>query len=463
MKRLVYFLLFLLLVLLIILYKCCHKQDYVPPIQLDSHVPNQIVVNFENHPNLPAFTTEVNRLGYRLVAACPCSDKLVLLEDTTGRVRLNPDGEVSTPAGNNGGDGTGVSRNYRFGTQKFGQTDDSLVNYYPQAINPQDNVIASIVDSGVDFDNTALVPHLFQNALGSTYCSPAKPDGRYGINIPFAMGRGASGETIEPKDNEDHGTFINGIVAGKANVKDVSRSNIEQFTGGNENIAIRQLNISFSSPSKEGNLFDALCGIHYALSKGAKIINASWGLVTYNNSFKEMAIFKTTLDELAAPQNDALLIVSAGNDTINFDSDGKGRLAWPAAFSRARVIGSSLFDYHDHVITVGAWNLQNNDIAYFSNRGSLVDIYAPGFNVLSIVRGSNKFANDVSNKGTSFAAPFVTRTAAIMKGKGNALNPKLTAAQIKHLIIGTSQLYTPLTSSGSVQLLRHRQAINAVK
>ena len=464
-KQILWLLLFLLLLILIIWYKCCRPDSP----KVSNHVPNQLIVNF-NGNNLSGFKNDVNRLGYKIKATCPCSDSLILLEDTLGRVDLNPDGNVKGSIKDYGGDGTQVSRNYTFDQGSFegykGRLGQPIENpntnnrdgifRYPKPINPVSTVIVSTVDSGVDTANFQLKSRLFRNATNSTYCGTTNLEGIYGLNIPFVMGRATAGETVEPKDNNGHGTFINGIIAGVATVDTSDQNLVNLFTGGgdNHNVAIQQLNVSFSSSNaSSGTLFDALCGIHYSLKKGAKVINASWGLVTYGDSIKEVAIFKPTLEAIV--QSDAVLVVSAGNDSINFDTDADRRLAWPAAFSRPRTIANMPFDYSKNVITVGAWNLQNGgNIAYFSNRGSLVDVYAPGFNILSLERNAtSKYVKDrLNNKGTSFAAPFIARTAAILRG----LKISKTAADIKQAIVGSS-VTSP--TNGTVHLVRHNNAL----
>jgi subtilisin family serine protease len=456
MKKLLLFLLFLLLLILIIVYgkHCCvtDKQELSP------FVDHQLIVNF-NGNDLVGFERDVNLLGYKVKARCPCSDSLMLLEDTTGRVTLNPDGDVKPPIKDYGGGGSIVSRNYKFDKGNFSKLLENIPDSFPLPVAPTNTVIVSTVDSGVDPSNPQLKSHLYPSILRTKYCGPTnKLEGFYGLNIPFIMGRATSGETEEPNDNNGHGTFINGIIAGAARVDLVDKRIVNEFTGGNDNsnIAIQQLNVSFTPPNSDGGtLFDALCGIHYSLSKKARVINASWGLVTYGDNIKEMVIFKSTLEAVA--KADAILVVSAGNDTIDFEHDAKRRLAWPAAFSRKRDIAGSTFDFHNNIITVGAWNLEGTgSIAYFSNRGDLVDIYAPGFNVLSLARtnDSRYVKDDLNNKGTSFAAPFITRTAAIMRG----LKPIKTAGEIKQSITGNAQV-SP--TDGTSHLVRHGATLSA--
>lgn len=439
------------------------KIDSVPAKE-QSFVPNQLVINFEELPNdMNAYLLSMKKLDIK-VTTCPCSEKLILLEGPPN-VDLHPDGEVATGAKSQGGNGTGVSPNYNFDATNFTKNPNLILDTFRQPKKPSASVIVSIIDSGVDFDNPITNPHLFRNPKNSIYCgNKNNRDGIYGLNMRKATHRALPEETIEPSDQQGHGTFINGIIAGKAKVANVSRQAIDRFMGNNANIAIRQLNVSFTPlKATEGTLFDALCGIHYSLKKGAKVINASWGFVTKPDEIEQALVFNTTFKELANPKNDVLLVVSAGNDRIKLGLDDQQRLAWPAAFSKAHNISGQKLDFSNNIITVGAWNLSANKIADFSNRGGMyVDLYAPGENILSIRIGRepNYAIAETSDKGTSFAAPFVTRTAAILRG----LNPNADAATIKKTIIESTEA-DPFESQNygtPIKLLRHRAAIAAL-
>jgi hypothetical protein len=120
------------------------------------------------------------------------------------------------------------------------------------------------------------------------------------------------------------------------------------------------------------NLNWSLLGVHTALAKGAKVINASWRTKSKDTDFF-VKFLQPTLQRIQ--DNDALLICAAGNDSLDIDGEVK---SWPAAIAD-KAIGKG---YSDYVISVGAWSIDSTKITYFSNYGTKsVDIFALGSNI----------------------------------------------------------------------------------
>lgn len=83
----------------------------------------------------------------------------------------------------------------------------------------------------------------------------------------------------------------------------------------------------------------------------------------------------------------------------------------------------------DNVISVAA-TLDHGSLAVFSNYGrQLVDVAAPGVGIESSIPGNHMMVMS----GTSQAAPYVANVAGEIKN----LNPNLTPAEVKRLIVGT--------------------------
>jgi hypothetical protein len=290
-------------------------------------------------------------------------------------------------------------------------------------------VTVATIDSGVDPTVPAVNGSLFRNASGTNICSPPFFEGVYGWNALNTS------NDFEPIDTDEkcygifsvrvgHGTLINGIIAGSG-----SFPNQTDFKN-DVNVNIKLLNVRFDDQREnKGSLFKAICGINYALDKGAKVINVSWRLpVVGIDSPSAKAIFSATLTRLKDEK--AILVACAGNDTLKSNPNLR---IWPAAFSRD-------FEFSNNVIAVGGWNsipptAATQNIAPTSNVASFVDVYAPSMEIRMYNRITDlpfwrcPFIFDRAESGTSFATAFITREVAILMGNlGNSIPPD--AAQI---------------------------------
>ncbi len=145
-----------------------------------------------------------------------------------------------------------------------------------------------------------------------------------------------------------------------------------------------------------GDLWTIAEGIQFAAQRGAKVMNLSFG---FQDSSKLLQELVGALEDL-----DVVTVTSAGN--ANTD-----RPQYPAHYSK--------------VVTVAALTAKNRK-ASFSNYGSDVDLSAPGVGIRSTY-WNGRFA---VWSGTSFAAPFVTAEATLMR----AAAPGLEADKIADLM-----------------------------
>ncbi|MFO0495352.1 MAG: S8 family serine peptidase [Flavobacteriia bacterium] len=145
---------------------------------------------------------------------------------------------------------------------------------------------------------------------------------------------------------------------------------------------------------------------------GAQIVNLSW---TSGCDFSEY--LQTVIDE--AYGNGTVLIAAAGNGGT---CGAPGNLVYPASFN--------------HVISVTSVGPNDNHERYIGNSASThqhnssVDICAPGYDVaLSTSPGVYLTGN-----GTSFAAPYVSGTVALML----AVNPCLNSDEVEYILKETA-------------------------
>lgn len=85
-----------------------------------------------------------------------------------------------------------------------------------------------------------------------------------------------------------------------------------------------------------------------------------------------------------------------------------------------------------NAITVGASNI-NDEKAKFSNHGALVDVFAPGEDVISTWIGGEDASNALS--GTSMATPHVAGLIAYLIGVNGQKTPAEMEKAIKDLAI----------------------------
>jgi subtilisin family serine protease len=141
---------------------------------------------------------------------------------------------------------------------------------------------------------------------------------------------------------------------------------------------------------------------------GARVLNLSWTSGCTFNSYAQDAI-----DEIW--NNRTFIVASAGNGTT---CGGPTNLVYPAAYNHVFAV-TSIGPNDNHERTPG-----NASTTHQHN--SSVDICAPGYDV-AISAGPGWY---LTNNGTSFAAPYVTGTVALMV----AANSCISNEEIENLL-----------------------------
>ena len=259
--------------------------------------------------------------------------------------------------------------------------------------NPTGAVRVGVFDTGIDADHPNLVNSLWTNpeANDSDNCLTGDVTGYDFVNLDG-----------DPNDVDGHGSSVSGMI-------------VNDFP---TDIDLDLITMKFYENAR-GNVFGAVCGIYYAVNEGAKVLNLSWGF--------EAAQFPEILyDALRyASERDVLIVNSAGNTSKDNDQIDK----YPGNLDIANliVVASSQTDSDGN----------NPRLADFSSFGpTTVDLAAPGY-----VETTNFDGTLINQSGTSFSAPIVARTAAVIR----AQYPCLTAAQIKDCILSTVDTYDSFT------------------
>ncbi len=279
-----------------------------------------------------------------------------------------------------------------------------------------ESVTVAVIDTGVDYEHEDIRGNLWINYDEMRNLVPDDkgnivPDGidndgngyvddMYGWDfynndntVCHYMKSSLSGENIaDPKDNDDHGTHVAGIIGAVAN-------NNLGIAGLASNIDVRIMPLKIHGGSdRKGDTADAVKAIRYAEMMGAKVCNISWGTYTYSE-----ALYQAMRD------SSMLFVCAAGNDGTNNDYT----LLYPAGFDLPNVISVAYVDANGK-LTVG------------SNYGQTVDIAAPGSDIMSTYVGT--YAMD---SGSSMAAPHVSAVAAMLFAYGKGTYP----AEVKRIIL----------------------------
>jgi membrane-anchored mycosin MYCP len=205
-------------------------------------------------------------------------------------------------------------------------------------------------------------------------------------------------------DCVSHGTGVAGIIAADP-AKGVG------FHGIAPHVKILPVRISDREMTDEGATRvidpDVLArGIRYAADQGAKVINLSLSGLRDHKQVRAAIKY--------AQSKDALIVAAVGNAQNN--GDGEADLpSYPAAYDGVLGVGS---------IDIEGARSSNSQI------GRYVDLVAPGDGVLSTTR----IAGHQYVRGTSFAAPFVSGTAALVRSAW----PELDAQEVARRLLATA-------------------------
>jgi Subtilase family len=356
-----------------------------------------------SHPTAAASRDSLLKWGFVKAESCPCPSQLELWRYAGPKKVLGIDtggGEVVVDPKKKGAGVGGLELNYLLTCDTI-KTPGNPSTSLNEPSCPTGRVKIAIVDSGVDPTNVALLASNwtpFPSPMPP--CTPGVSNTLYGLNIMGSLGN------WEPLDDQGHGTHINGIIAGVAP------------NGGNRmGVPFDILNVKVLDGNNECTLFDALCGLYYALEQNVDVINISWG---FKDTIAPTEIFKPFFD--AVNSKNVVVVAGLGNDGI--DVDGKMKF-WPACFANTQ----------PNLISVSALDAPAGTMANFSNwsfSGNYMTVAANGKNIVSSYPRALSLGgtSDLAiMSGTSMATPFVTRTVAVRIGlsKGAGLAPNAAA------------------------------------
>lgn len=309
-------------------------------------------------------------------------------------------------------------------------------------------MIVAVIDTGSRSDHpflsSALEPNVseLQGQSGVDDDNNGFVDDIYGAN---AINRTGSGT----ENSSSHGTHVAGII------KTIRDHAIDEFPAA-RNVSI--LPVRFIGDDGSGSTASAIVALEYALSRGARVINASWG-AKGNNAYSQ-ALYDSFAKLYAS---DVFFAIAAGNGDSQGANDNDVIPYFPANYNIPSLlsVASATPSYNS-----SSDELVSLTLSSFSNFGkTTVQIAAPGdyadgrggtSGILSTYSGYGPWGNlYIKKQGTSMAAPVIAGIAGVMR----AVNTSLTAFEIKELLLDSAKEYSSLKKIRSAGLVRAREAI----
>jgi serine protease len=236
----------------------------------------------------------------------------------------------------------------------------------------------------------------------------------------FVPGYDFVNNDAHPNDDQGHGTHVTGTIA--------------QSTNNSQGVAgiaykARIMPIKILDAAGSGTAAWLADGLHFAADHGVKVASMSLGWPVGYDPGQTVA----SAVQYAAGAG-VLLVVASGND-------GASSVSYPAAYPECIAVGATQ-----------PLSTSNQTIAAYSNRGSALDIVAPGGNTTADLNGDG-YADGILQQtivagqpsqfgyyfyqGTSMATPHVSGVAALLFG----LYPQASAAQVRDALLSTARDY----------------------
>jgi subtilisin family serine protease len=287
-------------------------------------------------------------------------------------------------------------------------------------------LIVGVIDSGVDWESRELLrlrPGTDTVDLGQSDLGDVSLVGDY--QEPDAI----------PRDEMGHGTTCASILSARG-------LRMERGVAGAAWVLPMRA-LAAARENKRGRLtavgatLDIDHALKCAVDLGAKVLNLSFGTPASALSTSEPRPHADVVEYALARR--AVLVAASGNDGLLMEY-------FPAALPGVIAVGS-----------VGSKDMPS----LFSTRGAHVALCAPGENVFAAtLRGGYG-----RHTGTSFAAPFVTGTAALLCARAARYGVPLGPDEVKELLVRTAR---PFAASAHVDdcgagILDARAALEALE
>lgn len=166
----------------------------------------------------------------------------------------------------------------------------------------KDTIIIAVLDTGID--TTAIVPgqHVWKNKVEKNHPSSDDDSNCYPDDV-------AGWNFIDNNaDITDNNTSLHGTI--------VSHYIVNEFKTSPTNY-VQIMSLKTHDANGSGDLFSSICALHYAMDKGAHIVNASWGFYFYHDGTHP---YLDSLVTKGLKEKGMLFITAAGNKIEEIDN-----------------------------------------------------------------------------------------------------------------------------------------------
>jgi subtilisin family serine protease len=276
-------------------------------------------------------------------------------------------------------------------------------------------VIVGLVDSGVMAQHQALPDGGMRRGFDTVDLSPSMVGGLQLVGDNLRKDE-------DPSDDVGHGTGCAGILRADG---------LELPPGAAGRCSVLPVRVLAAAMSGQrrvgvGSIANIDAGMKRLIDLGVKVINMSFGTaesqLVAGGALPHLEVVRYAL------ARGVILVAASGNS-------GLSERYFPAA--------------HDGVIAVGSVNSQGQP-SRFSTRGSHVTLCAPGEGIWTCGLGEGGTSLQRAS-GTSFAAPFVTATCALLAARADARAWPLNASDARSLLVNSCAAHrsTDITDCGA--------------
>lgn len=277
------------------------------------------------------------------------------------------------------------------------------------------STVVGIIDTGIQYTHPDLKANVWRNP-GEIAANNIDDDGNGYVDDIYGID--TFNNDSDPNDDQSHGTHVAGTIGAVGN-------NAIGMMGVNWQVSM--VSCKAFGAAGTATLSSIVRCIAYLTNLKVQL---GHNIVALNNSYGGFPVSPAMKSAIEASRSAQIVFVAgAGNNNSNNDLTP----FYPASYD------------HDNIIAVGAVDAAALK-ASFSNYGSnSVDIFAPGVNILSTIRGSNW----AFYKGTSMATPHVTGAVALLHSYQSGLSYTAVISAIRSGAKRLSQL-SPYASTGAL-------------